>query len=462
MQATIEKVSNLERRLNVALPMQEIEAEVESRLKRLARSVKMHGFRPGKVPYRLVQAQFGGQVRQEVLGDALQKSFGEAVRQQNLRVAGYPRFEPRSRPPASEAPAGEAPAGEAPAGEAPAGEAPAAQTAPQVEFSATFEVYPEVTIGDLSAVTVVRPAVTVGDAEVDKTVEILRKQRVHYHAVERGAQAGDRITIDYQGGIDGAPFEGGSGSDHTTILGEGRLLAEFERQVQGAKPGEQRKFELTFPEDYHGKEVAGKTAQFEVTVKHAAAPHLPDVNADFAKSLGIADGDVDKMRADVKANLQREVRRRRDARVKDQVMKTLLETSSIELPKALVQMEIERLMQGMRQDLAGRGLKPENVPMPAEAFEPEARKRVALGLIVAELVRRESLAARPEQVKAVVQDYAESYEKPEEVLRWYYQSQDRLREVESLVLENNVVEWVLAKAKVEDQPTDFDELMGNK
>jgi trigger factor len=443
MQATIEKVSNLERRLNVALPMQEIEAEVESRLKRLARSVRMHGFRPGKVPYRLVQAQYGGQVRQEVVGDALQKSFGEAVRQQNLRVAGYPRFEPRSPPPAGEAAADEAPP-------------------PQVEFSATFEVYPEVTIGELSSATVVRPLVAVGEAEVDKTVEILRKQRVHYHAVERGAQPGDRISIDYRGTIEGAPFEGGSGSDHTTILGEGRLLAEFEMQVQGAKPGEQRAFELTFPEDYHGKDVAGKTAQFEVTVKHVATPHLPDVNADFAKSLGIADGDLAKMRADVKANLEREVRRRRDARVKDQVMKALLETSSIELPKALVQMEIERLMQGMQQDLAGRGLKPENIPMPPEAFEPEARKRVTLGLIVAELVRRESLAAKPEQVKAMVQDYAESYEKPEEVVRWYYQSQDRLREVESLVLENNVVEWVLSQAKVEDQPTDFDELMGNK
>ena len=186
------------------------------------------------------------------------------------------------------------------------------------------------------------------------------------------------------------------------------------------------------------------------------------MNADFAKSLGVADGDLEKMRADVKANLEREVRRRRDARIKDQVMKALLEASSIELPRALVQLEIERLMQGMRQDLAGRGLKPENIPMPAEAFEPEARKRVTLGLIVAELVRRENLAARPDQIKAMVQDYADSYEKPEEVVRWYYQSQDRLREVESLVLENNVVEWVLARAKVEDRSTDFDELMGKQ
>ncbi len=432
MQATIEKISNLERRLNVSLPTQEIDAEVQSRLKRLARNIRMDGFRPGKVPFRLVQQTYGGQVRQEVLGDVLQKSFGEAVRQQNLRVAGYPRFEPK----------------------------PAPEDNQQVEFSATFEIYPEVGVNDLGQVQIDRPVVSVGEAEVDKTIEILRKQRIHYREVERAAQAGDSVTIDYRGTIDAQEFEGGSGSDHSTVLGEGRLLAGFEQQVLGARPGESRAFELTFPEDYHGKEVAGKTAQFEVTVKRVAEPVLPEVSADFAKALGIADGDVEKMRADVKGNLEREVRRRSDARVKDQVMKTLLDNSSIELPKSLVQIEVERLMEGMRRDLEARGLKSDQIPMPAEAFEPEAKKRVTLGLIIAELVRRESLAAKPDQLKAVVQDYAQSYERPEEVVRWYYQSPERLREVESLVLENNVVDWVLSKVKVEDKPTDFDELMG--
>jgi trigger factor len=416
----------------VSLPTQEIEAEVQSRLKRLARNIRMDGFRPGKVPFRLVQQTYGGQVRQEVLGDVLQKSFGEAVRQQNLRVAGYPRFEPK----------------------------PAPEDNQQVEFSATFEIYPEVGVNDLGQVQIDRPVVSVGAAEVDKTIEILRKQRIHYREVERAAQAGDSVTIDYRGTIDGQEFEGGSGSDHSTVLGEGRLLAGFEQQVLGARPGESRAFELTFPEDYHGKEVAGKTAQFEVTVKRVAEPVLPEVNADFAKALGIADGDVEKMRADVKGNLEREVRRRSDARVKDQVMKALLDNSSIELPKSLVQIEVERLMEGMRRDLEARGLKSDQIPMPAEAFEPEAKKRVTLGLIIAELVRRESLAAKPDQLKAVVQDYAQSYERPEEVVRWYYQSPERLREVESLVLENNVVDWVLSKVKVEDKPTDFDELMG--
>lgn len=434
MQATIEKVSNLERRLNVALPMQEIEAEVESRLKRLARSLKMHGFRPGKVPYRLVQAQYGGQVRQEVLGDALQKSFGEAVRQQNLRVAGYPRFEP----------------------------AQAGEDVKEVQFSATFEVYPDITIGDLSVVEIERPVVDVGEAEIDKTVEILRKQRVHYHDVERAAQAGDQVLIDYDGSIGGLPFEGGTATGHSTVLGEGRLLSDFEQHVLGAKAGETRSFELAFPEDYHGKDVAGKIARFEVSIHRVAEPHLPEVDAEFAKALGVADGDLAQMRNEIKANLEREVRRRTQARVKDLVMKALLENSSIELPKALVQMEMERLMEGMRRDLGARGLKAEDMPMPSEMFEPEARRRVALGLIVSDLVRRESLVAQPDEVKAVVHDYAESYERPEEVVRWYYQSPERLREVESLVLENNVVDWVLSRVKVQDKSTDFDELMGGR
>jgi trigger factor len=434
MQATIEKLSTLERRLNVSLPTQEIESEVDNRLRRMARQIKMPGFRPGKVPIKLVQQTYGGQVRREVLGDALEKSFGEAIRQQNLRVAGYPRFEPKSP------------------------DAPAEQ----VEFSATFEVYPDIEMADLSAITLERPAVTVAEPEVDKTIEVLRKQRVHYHEVTREAATGDSVTIDYAGTIDGQPFEGGTGADHTTVLGEGRLLPDFERQMLGMRPGETRTFEVAFPEDYHGKDVAGKTARFEVMLKQLREPHLPEVDAQFAKALGIADGDIAKMRADVQGNLEREVRRRCEARMKDQVMKSLLENTRIELPKSLVGMEIERLKAGMRQDLAGRGLKAEDIPMPSEAFEPEARKRVALGLIVGELVRREGLQAKPDQMKAVIQDYAQSYERPEEVVRWYYQSQDRLREVESLVLENNVVQWVTAKAKVLDKPTEFDELMGNR
>ena len=432
MQATIEKVSTLERRLNVSLPVQEIDSEIQNRLKRIARDVRMHGFRPGKVPFRLVQQQYGGQVRQEVLGDALQKTFGEAVKQQNLRVAGYPRFEAKP-----------------------------SEANDNFEFSATFEIYPEIQLKPLDDVTIERPSVTPGDAEVDKTIEILRKQRVQYEVVERSAQNDDRLTIDYRGTTDGQEFEGGTGTDHMTVLGEGRLLPDFEKQLAGLKGEESRAFELTFPEDYHGKELAGKAAHFDVTVKKVEQPVLPAVDAEFARQLGIKDGDLSKMRADIKANLEREVRRRVQARVKDQVMKALLDSASLEVPKSLLEMEIERLMAGMRQDLAGRGMKAEDIPMPREAFEPEARRRVTLGLIVAEVVRQNSLQAKPDQIKSVVQDYAESYERPEEVVRWYYQSPERLREVESLVLEDNVVQWALSKAKSVEKATDFDELMGN-
>jgi len=380
-----------------------------------------------------VQAQYGGQVRQEVLGDALQKTFGEAVRQQNLRVAGMPRFEPKS----------------------------SEEAGSNFEFSATFEVYPDIELADLTAVTVERPAVEVGESEIDKTLNILRKQRGHYVAAERAAQQGDRITIDFRGTQNGEEFEGGSGKDHTTVLGEGRLLADFENQVVGLRTGESRTFELTFPEDYHGKDLAGKTAQFELTLKQVEEPVLPEANEAFAKELGIEDGDIAKMRSDIKANLEREVRRRIQARIKDQVMKALLDNAKLELPKSLVEMETERLMAGMRNDLAGRGLKAEDIPMPREAFEPEARKRVGLGLIVSDLVRQHQLQAKPDQIKSVVQDYAQSYERPEEVLRWYYQSPERLREVESLVLEDNVVQWVLSQVKTIDKSADFDELMGN-
>ena len=433
MQANLETLSSLERRLSVTLPLDTVNTEVESRLKRLARTVKLHGFRPGKVPMKIVEQQFGGQVRQEVLGDAVQKSFGEAVREKNLRVAGYPRIEVKP------------------------GDAPA----DKFEYTATFEVYPEVAVGELAQVRIERPVVNINDAEVDKTIDILRKQRTHYHAVDRGAQSGDQIRIDYRGTLDGQAFEGGTATDQNALLGGGQLLADFEKNLIGLKAGESREFELHFPGDYHGKEVAGKDVRFEVQLKEVQEAHVPEADAAFAISLGVADGDLSKMRADVKANLEREVRRRAEARVKDQVMKSLLEATKVEVPRALLDMEVERLTQNMRHDLEQRGLKPDQIPMPKEAFEPEAVRRVSLGLILAEMVKLHRLEAKPDQIKAVIQEYAQSYEKPEEVVRWYYQQPERLRDVESIVLEGNVVQWALSNARVEDKPTAFDDLMGN-
>ncbi|HYJ18180.1 MAG TPA: trigger factor [Burkholderiales bacterium] len=432
MQANLENLGSLERRLSVSLPLAQVNTEIESRLKRLARTVKLHGFRPGKVPLKIVEQQFGGQVRQEVLGDAVQESFGEAVKQKQLRVAGYPRIEVK----------------------------PTADAA-QFEYTATFEVYPEIVVGSVDGAQIDRPVVEIGDSEVDKTIDILRKQRTHFHETRRAAATGDQARIDYRGSIDGTPFDGGTAEDQHVLLGGGQLLPDFEKNLVGMQGGETKTFDMRFPDDYHGKEVAGKAVQFEVSLKEVREPHVPAIDAAFAKSLGVADGDVAKMRAEIKGNLEREVKRRATARVKDQVMKSLLDVTTVELPKALVDMEVERLTQNMRQDLESRGMKADQIPMPREAFEPEAKRRVSLGLIMAELMNQQKLEAKPEQVKAVVSEHAQSYEKPEEVMRWYYQQPERLREIESVVLEDNVVQWVLSKAKVADKPTPFDDLMGN-
>ncbi len=435
MQTNLERLGELVRRLSVTLPAAELESEVETRLKRLSRTVKLHGFRPGKVPLKVVAQQFGTQVRQEVFGDAMQRSFGEAVREQNLKVAGFPRFDA----------------------------APPAENAAEFQYSATFEVYPDVAVGDIKGATIRRAVHEVSDADVDQTVEKLRGQRVRYEASAREAQNGDRLTLDYHGTIDGQEFTGNSGKDIQVVLGEGRLLPDFESNLLGARSGAEKAFDLRFPDDYHGKEVAGKTARFQVTVKEVAAPHLPEVNSDFAKSLGVADGDLAKMRAEIRANLEREVKLRLKNRVKEQVMQSLLDATPLETPQGLVRAEVERMQAAARQDLAARGVKvTDQTPLPADLFEKQAQRRVSLGLILAELVKAHGLLAKPEQVRAMVEELAQSYERPEEMVKWYYASQDRLREIESAVLEDNVVQWALETAKVEETPIDFDELMGNK
>ncbi len=436
MQANLETLSGLERRLNVAVPLSEIETEVQSRLKHIGRTAKMPGFRPGKVPLKVVQQQYGAQVRQEVLGATLEKSFGDAVREQNLRVAGYPKFDPT----------------------------PLADDISDFRYSATFEIYPEIKVGDISGKTVDRAELVVGDADVERTLEIMRKQRTQYdtaNAGERAAQTGDRVQISYKGSIDGVPFEGGAADNQNVVLGEGRLLADFETNLVGMKAGDSKAFDVKFPDDYHGAAVAGKTARFDVTVGEVAVPRLPELDAEFAKSLGVADGDVAKMRSEVKANLDREVRLRLKAKTKDQVMQALFEVTPVAAPKALVEMEIQSLRQQAMQNMEARGMpmKDENA-LPDAMFEAQAQRRVSLGLILSEVVREHTLHARPEQVRAAVELQAQSYEHPEEVVKFYYQQSDRLRDIEAIVLEENVVEWALGVAKAQDKPVTFDELMG--
>lgn len=432
MQASIETLGTLERRLKVAVPLDQINAEVDNRLKRLQRTVKLAGFRPGKVPIKVVARQFGSQVRQEVLGDMVERTFGEAVREKNLRVAGLPRIEAK----------------------------PAGETQEQFEFTATFEVFPEIELGELSGHSIARPVVAVGDADVEKTVEVLRRQRTTYEPVERAAARSDLVLIDYQGRIDGVPFEGGEAKGQAVTLGEGRLLPEFEAALEGVSADETRSFELTFPKDYHDQDVAGKKAEFTVTLHKVQEAKVPALDMDFARALGISDGSLDRMRADVRANLEREVRRRVRQNTKDQALKVLLDASKFEVPKALIEAETDRLAANMLENLRGRGMAAESVNIPREAFEPEARRRVSIGLVLNELVRREGIKAEPEQIRAVIDEYAQSYEEPEEVVRWYYQSPERVREVEAVVLENNVVEWVLGRVSLTDRDTPFDELMG--
>jgi trigger factor len=432
MPNTIENLSQLERRLTMAVPVADIERQVDERLKKLARKVRMPGFRPGKVPLKIVAQQYGPQVRSEVIGDAVQKAFTDAVRDQNLRIAGYPRIERKEGAPEGE-----------------------------LQFSATFEIYPEIGLGDLSAVTIERPALVVGDPEVDRTIEVLRRQRTRYDAAQRPAAAGDRVTVDYVGTIDGAEFPGGKGTDFAFVLGDGRMLPEFEAGVTGLSAGDDRTFAVAFPADYPSKDVAGKTASFAVKLKKVEAARLPEVDVGFAHSLGVADGDLAKMRAEVKANVEREVKKRLGAQLKAQVMQALVDTTKLELPKALIDLELERLVAGARADLQARGLKMENVPIDPQAFESQAKRRVALGLIVAELVKRFDLGARPEQVRRLVEEHAESYEQPTEVVKWFYTQPERLAEFEGLAVEENVIDWVLRQARVTERPVAFDQLMGN-
>ena len=434
MAVTVETLEKLERRITLTLSAEALRNEVESRLKRLARTVKADGFRPGKVPLSVVAQRYGHSVQYEVMNDKVGEAFSKAANEAQLRVAGVPRISEKDGAPEGE-----------------------------VAFDATFEVYPEVKIGDLSQVQVERVASEVTDAAIDKTLEILRKQRRTFGQRPAGEPAvdSDRVTIDFEGKIDGVPFEGGAAQGFQFILGEGRMLEAVEKAVRGMKAGESKSFPLQFPEDYQGKDVAGKEADFLVTVKKIEAQHLPEVDDAFAKSLGIADATVEGLRADVRKNLEREVKFRVVARNKGAVMDALVGAAELELPKALVQNEIERLVESARADLKQRGVKDaDKAPIPSEMFQAQAEKRVRLGLVVAELVRANKLQATMEQLTAHIEELAQSYEKPEEVKRWYFGDRQRMAEVEAVVIENNVTDLVLRQAQVSDKPVAFDELMG--
>lgn len=430
MTSTVETLEGLERRLTLNLDMAAIESEVNKRLQKLSRSVKMDGFRPGKAPLKMVAARYGGEIRGEVIGDALQSRFVQAVSAQNLNVAGYPSFEPVK------------------------------DEAGNVAFNALFEVFPEIQVGDLSQVKVNRPVVDVNDADVDRTLDVLRKQRMHYHNVEREAKSGDRVHVDYVGKIDGETFEGGEAKDFPVVLGEGRTLKQFEGALAGMKAGESKSFDVTFPDDYFAKNLAGKTAAFSVTVKSVHEPHVPEVDDAFAQSMGIHEGGPGKLREEIAANLKREAKRRIQTKVKEQVMDGLLAVTPFDVPKGLVAMESRTMLSRAVSDLKARGMKEQDIKMSESIFETQAKRRVALSLLLNALADSHQIKADEGQVKALVEEFAQSYEDPSEVVTWYYQDANRLREAQSLVLEDNIVDWVLERAQVTDEPTSLEQLMG--
>ena len=434
MENTLETLGALERRLHVAVPIADIEGEVKKRLTRLARTVKVAGFRPGKAPLRMLDQQYGPQLRSDVITERVQTTLNDAIRAQNLRVAGTPRIEAQR------------------------GDQPATEN---LEFSAVFEVYPEIQVGNVADIAITRPIVEVTAADVDRTLEVLRRQRTTYSPVDREARAGDRVRVDFTGTIAGVEFEGGQARDFPIVLGEGRMLPEFEAALTGARGRDTKSFALTFPADYHGREVAGKEATFALTVNEVAAPDVPALDGEFAKAFGIASGDVDDLRREVEANLKLELKRKVDAAIKAQALSGLRQRSTFAVPKSLVESEAsalrERTIANMR---AQQNVKPQDLELSLDVFRPQAEERVSLGLIIAELVRSEKLHAKPEQVKALVTETAQTYEQPEAVVRWHYEKPERLRDFEAMVLEQNVVDWILARARVTEEPATFEQVMG--
>ncbi len=431
MGSNIENLGALERRFDITISIEKLQSEIENRLKRLVKTTKLHGFRPGKVPLKMVTQMHGAQIRQDVLNDAIHKDFTDTIKEFNLQVAGYPKFEAKSL-----------------------------DNNDAYIFSATFEVYPEITIGDLGKQSIYRPNVKIEDADIDKTLEVIRKQRVTYEPVTRVAKKGDRVKIDYHGTIDGVDFEGGKGVDLQLIIGDGKFLKDFEAALIGMKIGNNKSFDVVFPEGYHGKSVAGKTATFEVKLNELEEPILPNVDADFAKLLGVSDGDIKKLHEGIQQDLEREVSKRVRSKIKEQIMQSLLDAAQIAAPSVLINQEIERLMQNAKGNLEARGMKTEEIPLAPDFFKEKAEYRVKLGLILSELVKVYALKATREQVRNIIEDAAQSYENPEQVIKWHYASPERLQEAESLALEENVVNWVLNKINLIDKTVTFDELMG--
>ncbi|WP_374288314.1 trigger factor [Pseudomonas fluvialis] len=425
MQVSVESTSALERRLTIGVPAERIESEVTKRLQQTARRAKVPGFRPGKVPMSVIRQRYEDSARQEALGDLIQSSFYEAIVVEKLNPAGAPSVEPK-----------------------------VFEKGKDLEYVATFEIYPEIQVAGFEGITVERPQAEVSEADVDNMLDILRKQNTRFEAVERAAENGDQLNIDFVGKIEGEAFAGGSAKGTALVLGSGRMIPGFEDALVGAKAGEERVITPTFPEDYQNLELAGKTAEFTVTVNAVAAPVLPELNEQFFALFGASEGGLEGFRAEVRKNMERELRQAIKSKVKNQVMEGLLAANPVELPKALVANEVQRLRVQAVQQFGGN-IKPEQLP--AELFEEQAKRRVSLGLIIAEVVKQAELKPDDARVRELIEEMASAYQEPEQVVAWYYKNEQQLGEVRSVVLEEQVVDTVLQKAKVTDKPVSYEE-----
>ncbi len=431
MAASVETISNLERRITIKVPLAPLEGQIKQRLSQISRTAKFAGFRPGKAPLGLVNQHYGDQVRDEVYSKAVEASFGEAVESNKFRVAGFPNIEHK----------------------------PFAEAATDFEYTATFEVFPDVKVGDISQLKIEKVALDVAEADVDKTLEVLQKQRVSYEPVKRAAKKQDRVNISLTASIDGQQVEDTDGKGMDLVLGEPGRMAAFDDELVGGKAGSTKTFDITYPEDHNPPQIAGKKVSYEVTFNSVSQPVLPELDANFAKSLGVDDGDVKKMRAEIKLSLEQEVEKRVKARVKEQVFQALVADSKIDTPKALVNAEINRMMQMTVQNLQQRGMDPKAIKLEPAMFEDQAKRSTSLRLILSEIVNANNLQASADQVREMVDMFAQSYEKPSELVSWYYADVKRLDEPAALATEENVVSWVLDKAKVTAKKIKFDELM---
>jgi trigger factor len=430
MQVSVETMSGLQRRMTITVPAARVDSEVNQRINKAARTVRMDGFRPGKVPLAVVKKRFGASIRQEALGDLIRECFYEAVTQEKLSPAGFPTIESVK----DEANA-------------------------DIAFVASFEIYPEVKLGNFGDIKVERPVGDISDADVDKMIDTLRRQRASWTETAEAAKDGDRLDIDFDGSVDGVAFEGGSAKGFSLVLGSNRMIPGFESGLVGVKAGEERTLNVTFPEDYQAENLKGKAAVFKVKVNKVQTPVLPELDEAFIKSFGVQDGTVEKFRADVRKNMEREFRQAVKNKVKGQVLDGLVSIHTLDIPSALVANEISRLRQNMLKQFGGNAKNLNPDMLPDELFSEQARRSVALGLLIGEVIKTADLQVDAARVRTLIEEVAESYENPSEVVNWYYGNKEQLQQVEAVVLEDQVVDHILAKAQVSDKPASYEEVL---